>query len=74
MTLKVTQLGKPVIVPEDYPDDNDTNAVAFSIMKPVDARATEILDEILQCGNQDGIIQVDLSKNIKARLANLPNV
>ena len=51
---------KPVIVPEDYPNDNDTNAVAFSILRPTDSRAKVFIDEILACKNSDGIIQVRL--------------
>ena len=52
--------GKPVIVPADYPDDNDTNAVAFSVIKPTEEKATELIDEIAECTNQDGVIQVHL--------------
>ena len=55
--------GKPVIVPEDYPDDNDTNAVAFSILKAVDSRAQDIMNEMLQCRNKEGIIQVSIHAN-----------
>ncbi|KAL9087277.1 MAG: hypothetical protein Q9165_006771 [Trypethelium subeluteriae] len=53
----------PVIVPEDYPEDNDTNAVAFSILKPTDSRAKVLIDEILACKNADGIVQVHLDPN-----------
>lgn len=49
---------KPVIVPDDYPEDNDTNAVAFSILKPTGSRAKVLIDEILACKNADGIVQV----------------
>ncbi|KAF2159810.1 hypothetical protein M409DRAFT_29808 [Zasmidium cellare ATCC 36951] len=51
---------KPVIVPPDYPNDNDTNAVAFSILRPTDSRVKELIDEILACKNSDGIVQVHL--------------
>ncbi|PVH96443.1 hypothetical protein DM02DRAFT_569562, partial [Periconia macrospinosa] len=54
---------KPVIVPADYPEDNDTNAVAFSILKPTDSRAKELIDEILACKNADGVVQVHLDPN-----------
>ena len=45
-------------MPADYPEDNDTNAVAFSILKPTDSRAKVLIDEILGCKNSDGIVQV----------------
>lgn len=54
---------KPVIVPDDYPEDNDTNAVAFSILKPTGSRAKVLIDEILACKNADGIVQVHLDPN-----------
>ncbi|CAI6234720.1 unnamed protein product [Periconia digitata] len=54
---------KPVIVPADYPEDNDTNAVAFSIIKPNESRAKVLIDEILACKNADGIVQVHLDPN-----------
>lgn len=49
---------KPLIVPEDYPNDNDTNSVAFSILRPVDSKAHAYIDEILACKNEQGIVQV----------------
>lgn len=54
---------KPVIVPPDYPNDNDTNAVAFSILKPTPSRAKHFIDEIIACKNADGIVQVHLDPN-----------
>ncbi|KAK4496142.1 hypothetical protein PRZ48_012121 [Zasmidium cellare] len=54
---------KPVIVPPDYPNDNDTNAVAFSILRPTEARAKIFIDEILACKDADGIVQVHLDPN-----------
>ena len=46
-------------MPDDYPEDNDTNAVAFSILKPTEARATILLDDILACKDADGIVPVN---------------
>lgn len=58
MIIANIHLGMPVIVPPDYPEDNDTNAVAFSIVKPSESRITELINEIAACTNADGIIQV----------------
>ena len=60
---------KPVIVPEDYPNDNDTNAVAFSILRPTDSRAKVFIDEILACKNSDGIVQVETPNIFMVHLA-----
>lgn len=47
-----------MIVPEDYPNDNDTNAIAFTVVKPTEARAKRFIDEILACKRSDGVVQV----------------
>lgn len=37
--------------------------MAFSILRPTDSRAKELIDEILACKNSDGIVQVHLDPN-----------
>jgi hypothetical protein len=49
---------KPVVTTDPYPEDIDTNSIAASIMKPVDSIAHSLMDEMLQCANEDGIIQL----------------
>ncbi|KAF2748684.1 hypothetical protein M011DRAFT_374562, partial [Sporormia fimetaria CBS 119925] len=48
--------GKAVITTDPYPEDIDTSCIANTVMKPTPARAHKLLDEILACENEDGII------------------
>lgn len=50
--------GKAVVTTDPYPDDIDTNCIAATILKPIDVTANSLLDEILTCANDDGIVQV----------------
>lgn len=50
--------GKAVVTTDPYPEEIDTQSIANTIMKPVEATAHTLLDEILACENEDGIIPV----------------
>lgn len=47
-----------MVTTDPYPNDIDTQSIANTIIKPVDETAHAVLDEILACENEDGIIPV----------------
>jgi hypothetical protein len=52
-------LGKAVVTADPYPDDVDTQCIANTVMKPQDATAHALLDEILEKAvSEDGIVTV----------------
>ncbi|KAF1954259.1 hypothetical protein CC80DRAFT_595372 [Byssothecium circinans] len=54
--------GKAVVTTDPYPEDIDTTSIASTILKPIESTAHKLLDEILACENEDGIIPLYFQK------------
>ncbi|KAI1845376.1 hypothetical protein JX266_008471 [Neoarthrinium moseri] len=55
--------GKAVVTADPYPEDIDTQSIANTVMRPVDATAHAVLDEILASENEEGLIPLYFQKD-----------